>query len=119
MAIRTAPRRCSRSPARRWPTRSASWGSWSRRSDLRLALRRRGLRLGGGHHLHHLELHQVAPAVHPGLQIAAVVAVHHLVAEAEVGGDPASNVAKVLGHLASLFAEAPVDRDGVAVFEPF
>src|SRR5215831_1967350 len=64
-----------------------------------------------------LELDEVAPESHPLLEQTRVLTLHDLKASVEVHFDPATDVAKPVGHAASLLAKATVHGFGVAVLE--
>src|SRR5499427_8266057 len=103
----------ARAPRGRWrPACSARRG---RRAS---ETRGEGLHgLGGGDDRNDLDLREVLPARDPALEQRRLRRFHELVAAREVRGDPAAHVAQPFGRHASLLAEAPVHRHGIAAAE--
>jgi len=79
----------------------------------------RRCRLCRGDDRNDLEIDQIRPSSEPLIEHRPIRSLHDLEATSEIGRDPTADVIHASRSQPTLFAESPVNRNGVAVLEVF
>src|SRR6266700_3700434 len=70
---------------------------------------------GGCPYRHNLEFHQIVPVFRPALEERHIFGFYELIADFQVGVDPARDVVEAIGHHPAFLAKSAID--GGSVFE--